>query len=410
MMSPPKFFVQWILKRLFAWVVLALALGAGGAAYAAPYTPTNGLNCASNPTNGPVSPNFTYSPAGGNYVVSPAKNSPANPIVTITVSMNLTGCTLKPNTDGGNSQAVQAFLPASISRAQALSSPMSGISVQITGTPTMAVTGANPTCSGGQSAVLDMTSAGGLTMLYASGGSPTIAGFTGCNVSLSYTLAFFANSTLNSSNANGSFDTSKYFSDNATCCVGYPTIYDIGWGLIGSLTQIGHQQYSYLFSGGGFMVKVISCTPAVGVNGTKDGTITLPVVSSVALNGAGKTAGSTPFTISLKDCYSQTGNGTITEAHSATATWNYTPYSASFPNVIANIDSTPAAGVGIQITENTSGSPVLVNGNMGATVWNIQPNGTTASPQTFNAMYYSTGTTNLTGNVKGVANFTMTYN
>ena len=410
MMSPPKFFVQWILKRLFAWVVLALALGAGGAAYAATWAASNGLNCTSNPTNGPVSPTFSYSPAGGNYVVSPAKNSPANPIVTITVSLSMTNCTLQPNTEGGNSQAVQAFLPASTTKAQALSSPMSGISVQITGTPTMTVAGANPTCSGGSTAVYDFTSAGGVTMLWASGRNPNTLGFTGCNVNLSYTLAFFANSTLNSSNANGSFDTSKYFSDNATCCVGYPTIYDIGWGLIGSLTQTGHQQYSYILSGGGFMVKVISCTPAVGVNTGTANWVKVPDVSSVALNGAGKTAGRTPFTISLTGCYSNAGNGTITEAHSATATWTYTPYSASFPNVIANSDPTPAAGVGIQITENTTGSPVLVNGNMGATIWNIQPNATSASPQTFNAMYYSTGTTNLTGNVQGVANYTMTYN
>ena len=64
----------------------------------------------------------------------------------------------------------------------------------------------------------------------------------------------------------------------------------------------------------------------------------------------------------------------------------------------------------MQITESTTGNPVLVDGTTGATTWTINSGTNSAPAQSFNAMYYSTGTTNLVGTVSGTANYTMSYN
>ena len=399
---------QLTLLRLFhnlglsALFVLGLGLLASQAsAQGTTASPTNGLVCTST-ANGPAPVSVSFNPGGGSFSANSSKNSVSNPIVLATVKLSLSGCTLFAN--GSTSQGLAFYLPGLTGSGVALRSPLTGISNQIvSSSPSIAG-------SGGVNCAPTSQITNSYSIFQASfftvgfnnpTASPTV--FVGCNFTFTYTMAFYANPTLNSTNGTGDFTTALF---NALTTNMTPAG-DIGWGRLQSTYQgqSSINTYSYQLSGPGFHVSLESCTPAVSVNGSTTATVILPTVASTRLNGAGQTTGTTPFSISLKNCYNTGSN------YSATAYWTYTSFSGTFPNVIANAASTsPATAVGVQISETTTGSPVLANNATGATIWNINSGTNTAPGQTFNAYYYSTGTTNLTGNVTGAANYTMSYN
>ena len=398
----PQAFLRliWLLAMIASFFVGPTARAQGTSPSGAS---TNGLVCSSNPTNGSVPVSVTYSSPTGSFTVTAAKNSLSNPIVLAYVQVNLTGCTLYA--PGGSNQTLMFYLPAPGDMGIALRSPLQGISAQVSGTPVGNISGGGTGCGVNSTSFMsyDYYQASYLNIWprYYSN-SPTV--FTNCTVSLSYTMAFYANGSLSNSNGKGTFSTSLF---NGNSIVSSAYAGDVGWGRLQSSWQgqSSINTYSYQFSGAGFNVSLGSCTPAVSVSGSANATVTLPSVFSNKLNGAGQTTGTTPFTISLGSCYNTGSN------YSATAYWTYTSFNSSYPNVIANTASTsPATAVGVQISETTSGSPVLANNATGATTWNINSSTNSAPGQTFNAYYYSTGTTNLTGNVTGVANYTMSYN
>ncbi len=395
-----------LLGPLLVWVLLG---GTGGQAFAqlgaGSATSTNGVLCTG-VTNGIVNTMTPIFSPTGTISVNANKNSAANPIVTATVNVSMTGCTL--NRNGGVVNNLVFSVPVTYGNSgAALHSPMTGISALMTS--------ASGSVSGNTSAPYYCSATWQTPSAYALNGyqatnlvlTPSMTAgshvFANCNINISYTVVFFANGSFNASNAQGNFTTGVF--NGASTAGGW--VLDRGWGQLGSSAQLGppsnspNGNYSYQFNGGGFTATLDSCTPWVNLVNSPNGTVTLPTVTSVALNGAGKTTGSTPFTIQLNSCYNNGSN------YSATASWTYTPFSGT-TDVIANTGT--ATGVGIQITESTSGNPVLVNGATGATTWSIDSGTNSAPAQSFNAMYYSTGTTNLVGTVSGTANYTMSYN
>ena len=369
---------------------------------------TYGVVCNSNPSYGAVQVSPIFSPKG-NVSVNASKNSAANPVVTVSVTVSMTGCTMSHGNGGPNNLILAVPVTYGNSGA-ALHSPMSGLSAVLT-SATGSLTGAGVGCSANFQIVNADSSQYQVTdlVLYPQFYNATPV-FSACNITYSYTIVFFANASFNASNSQGSFDAGTKGINNfngLTTTGGWSQ--GMGWGQLGSSSQIGPGSrnppptgaYSYVFPGPGFTATLDSCTPWVNLVNSPNGTVNLPNVSSLALNGAGKTTGSTPFTIQLNSCYNKGSN------YSATASWAYTPFNG-YTNVISNTGS--ATGVGMQITESTTGNPVLVDGTTGATTWTINSGTNSAPAQSFNAMYYSTGTTNLVGTVSGTANYTMSYN
>jgi major type 1 subunit fimbrin (pilin) len=297
------------------------------------------------------------------------------------------------------------FLPAPSDQGVALRAPLTGISAQISGTPAITLSGAGSGCSISSQAAFNYDSYNfTLFMAYPTNYANNANVFSGCNLTFSYVMGFYTNASFSQSTASGSMSTALFnvINSNLQSSAG-----DIGWGRVATTTQSGSSSntYSYQLAGPGFAVSLESCTPSVSLSGSNNATVTLPTVSSNQLNGAGTTAGATPFTLSLNSCINTGSN------YSATAYWTYTAFNSNFPNVIVNSASSNAAtGVGIQILETTSGNPVLASGALGATTWTVNSSSNSAPAQTFNAYYYSTGTTNLAGTVTGVANYTMSYN
>ena len=396
---------QQFMKQGFGWLLLFWVAFHGVNVYAQGTTATgtsNGVICSS-AVNGNVPASVTFSVQNGSnhFVASAAKNSVSNPIVLATLQVNLTGCTL--TSPGNTNQVLQFIFPAPADKGVALRSPLTGISAQVIGSPSVNLSGSGTGCSSNTNTFISIDSDNLSYMNFYPlnyTGSPTV--FAGCNVTLNYVMAFYTNSAFSQSTATGAMTTALFNVVNMSTS-NYAG--DIGWGRVQTTTQNSANAYSYQFTGSGFNVSVESCTPSVSISGSNNATVTLPTVSSNQLNGAGMTAGATPFTISLSGCVNTGSN------YSATAYWSYTAFSSSYPNVMTNsASSNPASGVGVQIAETTSGTPVLANNALGATTWTISNSSHTAPAQTFNAYYYSTGTTNLTGNVTGVANYTMSYN
>jgi|GEM_PF-2091479 len=374
-------------------------LGAGAA------SSTSGVSCTG-VTNGVVNSMTPIFSPTGTISVNANKNSEANPIVTATVNLTMSGCTL--NGAGGVANNLVFSVPVTYGNSgAALHSPLNGISALMTSASgsVTGISGSPNYCSATWQTpspyALNGFQATNLVLIPSRPTSTPV--FQGCTINIFYTVVFFANGSFNTINAQGAFTTGMF--NGASTAGGW--VQDRGWGQLGSSAQLGpptntpNGHYSYQFNGGGFTATLDSCTPWVNLVNSPNGTVNLPNVSSLALNGAGKTTGSTPFTIQLNSCYNKGSN------YSATASWAYTPFSG-YTNVISNTGS--ATGVGMQITENTTGNPVLVNGTTGATTWTINSGNNSAPAQSFNAMYYSTGTTNLVGTVNGTANYTMSYN
>jgi major type 1 subunit fimbrin (pilin) len=145
-----------------------------------------------------------------------------------------------------------------------------------------------------------------------------------------------------------------------------------------------------------------SCT--VQVNGAvSPATITLPTVSTSALNGIGTTAGQTPFKINLSAC---AASPVITSA----ATYFEAGPGVNAAGRLANTEpsATAATGVDVELVNNDN-SVVNVGAaapTSGAGVASISANAATLS---YYARYYATAATVGAGKVTTSVQFSMIY-
>lgn len=144
---------------------------------------------------------------------------------------------------------------------------------------------------------------------------------------------------------------------------------------------------------GGAQVTSVGCTVDTG---SQNMTVTLPAVTTAALQTQGATAGRTRFNINLT-CQSGT---TASITFAATNPFN-NPTGIIAPTTGTGI----AANIGIQLLNGSASAPVpfTVAQSLGTT-----PNGAWAVP--FHVQYYRTSSSAISaGNVRGTLTFTMTY-
>jgi major type 1 subunit fimbrin (pilin) len=142
---------------------------------------------------------------------------------------------------------------------------------------------------------------------------------------------------------------------------------------------------------------VTGSTCTVAVNGTSANTVTMPTVSTSALNASGATAGQTPFSIALSSC-----SAGITKAAT---------YFEAGPNVTAagRLKNTGGAGnVDVQLvySDNTAvavGQPAPTSGAGSVAV------ASGAATLNYYARYYATAAATA-GSVTSTVQFSMIYN
>lgn len=145
-------------------------------------------------------------------------------------------------------------------------------------------------------------------------------------------------------------------------------------------------------------VTAATCTATAGTGNA----VTLPTVSTTALSGVGKTAGSTLFNIVLSGCSGTMAN--VAANFEAGAGVNAAGRIAN-----TGAAATAATGIDLQLTDVTgtvinigSSSPSPAVPFTGAT-------GTTVSIP-FYVRYYATAATPGAGNVKGTVDYSIVYN
>ena len=159
-----------------------------------------------------------------------------------------------------------------------------------------------------------------------------------------------------------------------------------------------------------FEGKIIDQTCDASVDGKgASATVKLGGAPMSSLNANGKTAGYTPFTISLTNCKAQAAN------------WGVTAY---FPDNATNIDSskqilknqatdTPASNVGLELLQNVNGTKTVVPLGKAVTDTNYkfftQDKAATSATLTYGVQYKATGVSTA-GNVKGLAVYELSYN
>lgn len=151
-----------------------------------------------------------------------------------------------------------------------------------------------------------------------------------------------------------------------------------------------------------FQGEVTAQTCEAAINGQNNSTILLPTVSTADLNGAGKTAGITPFTISIQNCQVNAADvniGTKFLGHEVTAA-----------GTLGNIaPSNPAANVSIQLTSDTAGASSIKLNGITTVPGLVLKAGETAASHQFGAQYYAEGAAGA-GAVTAVAEYTLSYN
>ncbi|AAM85436.1 type 1 fimbrial protein [Yersinia pestis] len=146
--------------------------------------------------------------------------------------------------------------------------------------------------------------------------------------------------------------------------------------------------------------KITDTTCGISVNnGTKDGTVTLPVVSASALDGINSVAGTTPFNIVLTGCtgatmgnaYAHFEQGTTVEASTGR---------------LNNSDIDGATGVQVRLLDKNSAPIVVGSGNQGNVVEDISGDGATLS---YYAQYYANEANVEAGLVATNVDYTIVY-
>lgn len=154
-----------------------------------------------------------------------------------------------------------------------------------------------------------------------------------------------------------------------------------------------------------FQGEVASQTCDVSINGNTNSIVMLPTVKLADLTGsAGKTAGLTPFTVSVSNCTASTTGDTAIK----TKFLGHNVDSAT--GVLGNLASTNAAtGVGIQLTQKSDGTtPVTLNGPT-AVAGLVLKQGETSASYDFAAQYYALTAAPAAGAVTAVAEYTLSY-
>lgn len=97
-----------------------------------------------------------------------------------------------------------------------------------------------------------------------------------------------------------------------------------------------------------FSGQVVASTCAVTVNNTTaNATVTLPTVNNLDLNGTGKTAGATPFTIDVTGCTA------ISNPSIASIKTRFLAQNVNGANLANTANTTPATNVAIQLLQDT---------------------------------------------------------
>ncbi|KXU38143.1 fimbrial protein [Ventosimonas gracilis] len=147
--------------------------------------------------------------------------------------------------------------------------------------------------------------------------------------------------------------------------------------------------------------QITDVTCNIDVNGGgSNGTVTLPTVSTSTLDAAGKTAGATPFNITLSGCASASG-GTLNTA----STW-FEP-GANVDSTTGRLISTGTAGnVQVELL-NSAMNPIAA----GAAVQNDTPANISSGTGTLSyySQYYATGGAATAGTVATSVQYTITY-
>lgn len=147
--------------------------------------------------------------------------------------------------------------------------------------------------------------------------------------------------------------------------------------------------------------KVVADTCKLNVNGTQNGTVTLPTVTTATLNTAvGTTAGATAFNLSLSGCDT-----------TATAASLYFNNGASNNAQDGNLSNTGTAGTNVEVQ--------LLNGGIGGSVINVNSNQNAPSSVALQngasgnipmaAQYYTKATSVTAGTVSTSATVTFSY-
>ena len=146
--------------------------------------------------------------------------------------------------------------------------------------------------------------------------------------------------------------------------------------------------------------KVVADTCQLNVNGTKNGSVVLPTVTTATLNAAvGATAGATAFNLTLTNC----------DTTATSASLNFTTGTNNAAD--GNLTNTGTAGSNVEVQ--------LLNGGTGGSVINVASNNnapanvalTSGSSSTIAmaAQYYTKATTVVAGTVSTNATVTFSY-
>ncbi len=147
--------------------------------------------------------------------------------------------------------------------------------------------------------------------------------------------------------------------------------------------------------------KVVADTCQLNVNGTQNGTVTLPTVTTATLNASvGTVAGATAFNLTLTSC--------DTSATSASLAFNT---GANNDATTGNLKNTGTAGANVQVqllNGGTSGSVINVASNANAPA-NIALTTGSSGTIAMAAQYYTKATSVVAGTVSTNATVTFSY-
>lgn len=154
-----------------------------------------------------------------------------------------------------------------------------------------------------------------------------------------------------------------------------------------------------------FYGEVAAATCQVRINGEANGVVLLPTVSIAEFNGAGSTAGLTPFTLAISGCEMMPVGSDLN------LTTNFIGYNVTNAGNLGNVAANGASDVFIQLTTDATGTgtvPVPLNG-ITPTPGLILQDGETSAHYRFGAQYVTEGGAPGAGAVKAVAEYTLSY-
>jgi major type 1 subunit fimbrin (pilin) len=142
-----------------------------------------------------------------------------------------------------------------------------------------------------------------------------------------------------------------------------------------------------------FTGKVLADTCTISVNGGS--TVALPTVMAASFGAAGSVAGTTPFTVALTGCDSNTTSAKMQFSGS------------NVDSATGNLKNTAAAGSNVQI-QLLNSTDAAINASTQTNAPTIAVSGGNGSTQ-LKAQYISTAAATTAGLVSSTVNFTLTY-